>query len=379
MIANAPIQNIDLFITERCNLNCSYCFHPKNDIVLSVEEGKKILDRLKELYPEEMSMTFFGGEPLLFPETVLQLTQYSKTLWETPRFHISTNGTYFDEDMFKKYKELDFKFQISLDGIEEVNKVSRGGDFSLICSNAKKIIEMFPDSTSVRMTVTPENVSFMMKNIEFLHRSIGFIKIMHHIAIEATWEPEVLQIYGNQIEQLYKYNRSCMRGNVPFEVPSIEKTFQVLHCTSEYDKDFCGAGKTYVAILSNGDIYPCHRAASSRIFKLGNIFEEIPLIRGCFASISKETVPICGQCPTAGTCHACVITNYKVNGNLDSVCKSLCSTNFIETDIAKKHYQEIVMEKANQKINYLKKSVDDLTDLLTQVFYLVKGKPDGTK
>lgn len=378
MIVNAPIHSIDLFITERCNLDCSYCFHSKNDVVLSEEEGKKILDRLKELYPERMSICFFGGEPLLFPELVLKLALYARTLWEKSEFNVSTNGTFFEQEIFTKFKELGFKFQISIDGVEEVNKVSRGGDFKLICSNAKKILEMFPD-TSVRMTVTPENVKYLMSGIEFLHQNIGFIKIMYHIAIEAKWESDMMQVYGNQIEELYKYNRSCIRGNVPLEMMSIERTFHLLNGTSEYDKNFCGAGKTYVALLSNGDIYPCHRAASSRIFKLGNIFDEIPLIRGRFASISKATIPTCQQCPSAGTCHACIITNYKVNGDLTNVCSSLCSTCFIESDIAKRHYQEIVLEKANQKINYLKRSVDDLTDLLAKVFYLVKGKTDGTQ
>lgn len=378
MIVNAPIHNIDLFITERCNLNCSYCFHEKNDVVLSEEEGKKILTRLKELYPDEMSITFFGGEPLLFPDTVLKLAQYARELWVKSNFHVSTNGTYFDKEMFEKFRELGFRFQISLDGVEEVNKISRGGDFNLICSNAKEILSMFPD-TSVRMTVTPENVGYLMLNVEFLHRGVGFVKIMHEITIEGKWDADKMQIYGNQIEELYKYNRSCIRGGVPLEVASIEKAFHFINGSSKYDKDFCGAGKTYVAVLNNGDIYPCHRAASSRIFKLGNVFEEIPLIRGRFASISKDTVQACQKCPSIGTCHACVITNYKVNGSLSEVCGSLCSSCFIERDVAERHYQEIVLEKANQKIRYLQRSVEDLTDLLAKVFYLVKGKTNEIK
>ena len=36
-----PIEAVDIFITERCNLNCSYCFHPKTDSDLTEETGKK--------------------------------------------------------------------------------------------------------------------------------------------------------------------------------------------------------------------------------------------------------------------------------------------------------------------------------------------------
>ena len=62
------IRSIDLFITERCNMDCEYCFHPKSDSVMSLEEGKKILDRMKEISPDGLQITFFGGEPLLFPQ-----------------------------------------------------------------------------------------------------------------------------------------------------------------------------------------------------------------------------------------------------------------------------------------------------------------------
>ena len=74
------IRSVDLFITEKCNMKCDYCFHPKTGAVLSVEQGKKVLDRLKQLSPESMQITFFGGEPLLYPQTVLELAEYARTL-----------------------------------------------------------------------------------------------------------------------------------------------------------------------------------------------------------------------------------------------------------------------------------------------------------
>jgi len=55
------IKSIDLFITEQCNMKCDYCFHPKGEAVLSVEQGKKILARMKEISPAGLQITFFGG------------------------------------------------------------------------------------------------------------------------------------------------------------------------------------------------------------------------------------------------------------------------------------------------------------------------------
>lgn len=375
-----PIEVVDLFITEQCNLNCSYCFHPKTAAVMTVEEGKRIIDRLKELYPNKMGLTFFGGEPTLYPETVLALAEYAVPLWDRCFLTLVTNGTYFDEKFFNRLKELNFTIQVSMDGDEETHSKYRGGNFKQTCDNAINILKLFP-TASVRMTYTPENVNMLSTNVTFLHQKLGFVKIMHHSVIEADWSKDSLMEYYRQLELLYGYNQHCIKNNIPLEIAFIDKPFHILGKESRIESDFCGAGKTYIALLNNGDVYPCHRAASSRIFKLGNIFEEVPLVRGMFLSIDKEVSGKCRACPAKSSCHACIVTNYKVKGALSTPIENQCSICKIELELAQKYYTQQSIDKANRNIALFNRDLketndklDSLFELISKIFLLVKGE-----
>ncbi|WP_394706935.1 radical SAM protein [Marispirochaeta sp.] len=67
------LRNPWIYITEACNLRCSYCFNPDeiftNHRSLTFEDGKRILENIK-LYSDynektPIQLTLFGGEPTL--------------------------------------------------------------------------------------------------------------------------------------------------------------------------------------------------------------------------------------------------------------------------------------------------------------------------
>ena len=72
-----PIQNIDIFFSSKCDLNCSYCYvgkeskryNPYNDnIKQSIINGsfaKNIISSFKEFKEDIISIGCWGGEPTL--------------------------------------------------------------------------------------------------------------------------------------------------------------------------------------------------------------------------------------------------------------------------------------------------------------------------
>jgi uncharacterized protein len=368
------VDSIDLFITEKCNLNCVYCFHKQSPLTLDLEQGKKILDRMKQINPDHMSITFFGGEPLLYPDLVLQLAEYAKTLWTTLKMHISTNGTYFDEEMFKKYKALDISMQISFDGNEETQNGGRG-EFELVRDNIIKTLKIYPGMT-VRMTYTPETVRFLSHNVKFIH-SLGVENIMHHATMESEWKENEIKEYQFQLADLYHYRRFCQRMKTPFSLQFIDKTMRMLNDEAPSELDYCAAGKTYIGILPNGDTYPCHRAASNRIFKLGNIFnEKRPYIRGMFLTVNKETTGCSKMCEAAKTCHTCVITHYLVNNDIN---RPLAKTGYceickIEDGMAKSYLPTEVSDKRDRLLNSLGLVVADISDKINELEVKINAK-----
>ena len=373
------IKCIDLFVTEECNLNCTYCFHTKDQVVLSIEQGKKIIDRLHELSPESFKITFFGGEPLLYPETVLQLALYAREKWgydekgkPKTAFAITTNATYYDEEMFKKYRDLGFTFMVSIDGDEITNNENRPGDFKLITDNIKKMVKFLPD-VQARMTYTPKTVGRLAINVQFIHEELGINTILHQAVIEDNWTEDSLKIYKYQLNQLYHYRRFKLRQNSKLSIVWIDKVLKILNDEVPSEFTFCEAGKSYIGVMANGDVYPCHRAASSKIFKLGNIFDEIPFIRGMFLNIDKEYVGCSKNCEAFRSCHSCIITNYKVNKELTKPVTSYCNICKAEYELARSYMPVELNDRQERLTNFMASMLVELSKQNEEILERIKN------
>ena len=83
----------------------------------------------------------------------------------------------------------------------------------------------------------------------------------------------------------------------------------------------CGAGHEYMAVVPNGDIYPCHQFVGKDGYILGNVYEglkntEIPKD---FRNTHVFTKPTCAECWAkffcSGGCHA---NNITLGGDLET-------------------------------------------------------------
>jgi len=372
------IRSVDLFVTEQCNLACEYCFHVPSNMTITLETGKMIIDRLHGINDKEMLITFFGGEPLLYPELVLDLAIYARTLWaprklpdgskeQTLRFNISTNGTYFDKAMFMKYKDLGFKMQISIDGDKETTELSRKGiNYDRVIENIKGILAIFPEA-GVRMTFTPDTVGRLAINIMYLNQ-LGFNNIMHHAVMEANWTTESVEQYSYQLKQIYHYRRYVKKNGSTLDINFIDSPLRVLNDDKMTDNNYCEAGKTYLGILPNGDVYSCHRAASAKKFKLGNILDDsMPIIRGMFLTIDKTSTGCSARCPASRTCHTCVFTHFIVNNSLAKPIDKYCRICQVEHSMAETYLQTELNDKHERKLELIGNILADLSEQYTEL------------
>jgi uncharacterized protein len=360
MPTELKINSIDLFITEKCNLKCSYCFHKQEDSELTIEQGRKILSALYEKYPDKMFINFFGGEPLLYPKTVIALMEYAKTLWQQLTFGISTNGTIFDEELFQYFLDNKMKMQVSCDGDVATQNEMRG-EAELVHSNIKKILKYFP-KLCVRLTYTPENVANLYDNVLFLHK-LGVKKVMHQAVIEGGWGDDQILEYHNQYKLLYHYKRY----HRDLEIEFIDKNIRICNGDQYVAPNFCEAGKTLIAILPNGDVYPCHRAASNKIFKLGNILDGKKIIRGVFLNINKHSLNCSKNCPAHLTCHSCIMVHHIVNNNIQEPIMQYCKLMMAEFQGAEsiKHIDK--EDKQNHLLNSMAKVLVDISTRLEKI------------
>ena len=153
-IENSKILRITIAPSLACNFNCSYCFENHSDKnVMSLETQDKLISFIKNIvscYKEKkLYITWFGGEPLLFPEIIEYISKPLISFCEENDVKYSagiiTNGYYFNQknvELLNKYKVL--SAQITLDGLEYNHNLTRHllngeGSFKQIIDNLNTV------------------------------------------------------------------------------------------------------------------------------------------------------------------------------------------------------------------------------------------------
>lgn len=123
-----------------CNLRCRYCFiedENKNRLPsgrMSLDTAYKSLDVFARLtcgQEDRISLTFYGGEPLLNKKVLLQCMHYVRALEQNGQFekpvHMSllTNGVLVDEELVNVVLETGTDVSVSIDGPEPLHDAAR--------------------------------------------------------------------------------------------------------------------------------------------------------------------------------------------------------------------------------------------------------------
>jgi len=117
-----------ILVTNRCNLNCVYCFsnaHKAEDIDIPLEKIYSLVDQLKKC--GTILITIGGGEPGLREDIGVIIDYISQ---KGMMVELVTNGINFEKNL-EAMKKLDF-LAISVDGDEETHDKNRGkGSFKV--------------------------------------------------------------------------------------------------------------------------------------------------------------------------------------------------------------------------------------------------------
>jgi len=150
-------------VTMACNFACPYCFEGglKGARHLSRETADRLVDFVsKRLTPKftELTVTFYGGEPLLAPGMIRHLSKRLRTLadsrgvsWE---FGLMTNGSLLTPALVKDLIPLGLtQAQVTLDGPPRLHDRTRPftdgtGSFHTILDNLKAVHDR------IRITLT---------------------------------------------------------------------------------------------------------------------------------------------------------------------------------------------------------------------------------
>ena len=132
------IQHLFLIPTTECNLRCKYCFvEDKNrnftPMHMTKETARKSIEVFAKLSENatNISVTFYGGEPLLNADIVYSAMKYIRTLEAKGSFKkpvsilLFTNGLLVDDETIEVLLEIKSNISISIDGPKRFHDASR--------------------------------------------------------------------------------------------------------------------------------------------------------------------------------------------------------------------------------------------------------------
>lgn len=165
------VVNID--VTSRCNLNCTYCYAPQREPVdISAEKCIALIDELVDVHGV-FHLTLAGGEPLYHPDILRILSETYVRHGE--RIALLSNGTrLLDDDFFASFSKICFDLdrrgkrldmQISLDShLANVHDQQRDQGLKVIAAVERAL--NLPITLQLACVVTKNNVHCADKIIE---------------------------------------------------------------------------------------------------------------------------------------------------------------------------------------------------------------------
>ncbi|MHA1214932.1 MAG: TIGR04084 family radical SAM/SPASM domain-containing protein [Candidatus Hodarchaeales archaeon] len=294
-----------IFLTHRCNLDCSYCgetSHPILSISREVSYSDEELFSFLTNDPDPI-IAFYGGEPVLNLKMMYNIMdRVSKA-----KFILQTNGTLLP-NISRKYLEKLDTILVSIDGSEKITDFYRGeGTYQKIMTNTRYILENgFSGDLIARMTVSHKTDIYYEVNHLL---SLEYPKFDHiHWQLDVIWsEKEKWNNFERWVQESYNFgitrlvqewhknilDSSHVKGIVPF--------IGIMRSLLDNKPSMlrCGAGIDAFAVQTNGAIYACPVCPEFEDFKVGNLLTSTPdTLRNSLNIISPclecEDLPICG-------------------------------------------------------------------------------------
>ena len=175
-----------LLASEDCNFRCVYCYEKfKNGTMLpEVRQGVRNLMDRRAPYLQQLSLNWFGGEPLYGWDAIEDLSPYAQKVARAHGMHhsqnMTTNAYLLTEERATRLLEWDCtRFQITLDGLPEdhdCKRVGRDGSptYATILDNLRSLKARTSDfEACIRVNFDQHNFPRLGPFLEALSEDFG--------------------------------------------------------------------------------------------------------------------------------------------------------------------------------------------------------------
>ena len=378
------INQVILELTEQCNLRCRYCiygdgnetFRDFSSRSMTWETAKKALDYVFAHSEEDISITFYGGEPLLQFDLMKQCIDYSvETMGSRKELHFgfTTNLTLVTKEMAEYFASLKSCSIVgSLDGPEEIHNANRimlnqAGSFEKAVQGLKLLVDCMGQDRagkviSINAVLTPP---YNLNKIEQLNQ---FFRSL-------SWLPEKMTIRTSYVEMPRKQSdivhyekvpeiKGTMQNNDVVGYWKLEKIRDKKEDEIKFGMDnanlirihqrlitdapipflkqngCCNPGNRRLYITTQGKFQVCERIGRSPV--IGDIDCGInmeAIEKYYIDEYAKASMPDCSSCWASQLCSLCYAAFYSEDGIYINIKIDGCAANkhFIKNDLISYH------------------------------------------
>ncbi|ALK08219.1 peptide-modifying radical SAM enzyme CbpB [Blastochloris viridis] len=329
--------------TERCNLNCTYCYIPaemrRDGTDMDAPTLLDALSRLERYFRRHMpegrkpQIIFHGAEPMIARDAIFQGIDAFKDRF---RFGVQTNATLLDDKAIAFLTSRGVGIGLSLDApvaaIADRTRAnwSGAGVYNKVVEAIERL-KGYP-AFNVICTMSSQNLDQLDAMVEFLHAREVPACMLNVIRCTLpgarTVRPDdapLAEAFIAALERSHALYRQTGRKLVVANFANIligilAPTARRLMC----DISPCGGGRAFFALVPNGDLFPCSEFIGLPEFKGGNLFaddiDEV-LAQPAFTKVSGrkvEDIAPCRGCAIRHFCGSpCPAEAHEMNGGMD--------------------------------------------------------------
>ena len=330
------VRHLRLNVTEKCNLDCSYCFERVSNVYakkrnMSWEIAKESLDKFIALniknQSSEISIRFFGGEPLINWDLVVRCLDYNQTLIPDSikiNYIMNTNGTLLTDEIAKKLAQHGVAISLSLDGDEESHNKTRcyldgRGSFAEVDKRIKHLTEN-KCQFNLSVVCSNENFPYLRNLIDYIDRKqteldygipVNFNNIQ--ICEKDTLDTNTVEDKVAYLVDVLEYARE--KGIYAFGGLT---HFVFQKFINGYVGKYCGGTGSELSVDPDGNVFPC----SGLDIQLGTIHDlnaifKSELYQG-IANRGAGYIKQCEGCEIEGFCAGgCLADVISASGSMD--------------------------------------------------------------
>ena len=321
-------HTVVITLSERCNLNCVYCYEKGKDVgLMPFEKAKDIIRKsfVETADGDDILFEFHGGEIALAFDRLREICEWmwSREWRNAYSCFAITNGTLIHGETARWFKSNRERFQLglSLDGTPEMHNRNRSNSYGLI--DFGFFLENWPRQP-VKMTFSPESIPSVAAGLRHVH-GLGF-EVRCNLAYGCDWPESLLDTYSEQLDEMvewYLMNPEVLPASLFCQ--KFERIGEMAVAGRRPTK-WCSCGDGSECYSPSGVCYPCQVFMPSTFGR--DVSQE--LAQQDFHGIENFHDSMCDGCVLEPSCATCPAHNYLASGSLARRPVDLCAYRKVE-------------------------------------------------